>query len=80
MDRSGSVCGNGVFKLRSSNKKEYEWIDKLVREELHTPFTVDASIWEIIEEEALGYLKGAKSLIESVDGIAGRIQLYLYEQ
>ena len=80
LDRSSSVCGNGVFQLRSSNKKEYEWIDKLVREKLHTPFTVDASIWEIIEEEALGYLKGAKSLNESVDGIAGRIQLYLYEQ
>ncbi len=80
LDHSNSVLSNGVFKLRSSNKKEYEWIDKLVREKLHTPFTVDASIWEIIEEEALGYLKGAKSLNESVDGIAGRIQLYLYEQ
>ncbi len=51
-----------------------------IAKEVHTPFTVDASIWQIIESESLGYLREEKSLEECVDAIASRIQLYLYEQ
>ena len=80
VDKAGGNVNWGDLTLRYPNQKENEWMLRHIKEELHTPFTVDASIWEIIEEEALGYLKGAKSLNESVDGIVGRIQLYLYEQ
>ncbi|MDE6873361.1 MAG: hypothetical protein K2P87_02755 [Lachnospiraceae bacterium] len=48
--------------------------------EADTPFTVDASIWETIENEAVGYLRGEKGIEESVDAIVSRIWLYLYEQ
>ena len=80
VDKAGGRVRWGDLTLRYPNQKENEWMLRHIKEELHTPFTVDASIWEIIEEEALGYLKGSKSLNESVDGIAERIQLYLYEQ
>lgn len=51
-----------------------------IAKEVHTPFTVDASVWQIIESESLGYLRGEKNLEECVDAIASRVQLYLYEQ
>ena len=80
VDRSEGVLSSGGFELRYSNQKENEWLIQMVKEKLHTPFTVDASIWQILEEEGLGYLKGKQGLEESVDAIASRIQLYLYEQ
>lgn len=44
------------------------------------PFTVNASVWQIIENESVEYLKGEKGLEECVDVIASRVQLYLYEE
>ena len=52
----------------------------MVKEKLRTPFTVEETIWKIIEEESIGYLKGDRELKESVNAITSRIQLYLYEQ
>ena len=66
--------------MRYSTQKENKWMIQIVKEKLHTPFTVDASVWQILEEEGLGYFKGKKSLEDSVDAIASRVQLYLYEQ
>ncbi len=80
VDRSEAVLSSDGFELRHSTQKENEWMIQIVKEKLHTPFTVDASVWQIIEEEGLEYLKGKQNLEDSVDAIASRIQLYLYEQ
>ena len=80
VDRSEGVLSSGGFELRYSTQKENKWMIQIVKEKLHTPFTVDASVWQILEEEGLGYFKGKKSLEDSVDAIASRVQLYLYEQ
>ena len=47
---------------------------------VRTPFTVDASIWDIVWEAAAGYLNGKSGISESVESIVNRIQIYLYEQ
>ena len=47
--------------------------------EVNTPFSIDYSIWEIIRTVGEDYLKGNKDLDKSVEEIASRIQLYLYE-
>ena len=51
-----------------------------IAENVSTPFTVNASVWQIIENESVEYLKGEKGLEECVDVIASRVQLYLYEE
>lgn len=69
----------GEIAFRYFNREEAEAMTAKVKQ-TDTPFTVDASVWEIIKDEAVEYLKGRKGLGESVDAIASRIQLYLYEQ
>ena len=51
-----------------------------IAKNVSTPFTVNASVWQIIENESVEYLKGEKGLEECVDVIASRVQLYLYEE
>ena len=68
-----------VYSTCTINKKENEQMIEIVKKAC-TPFTVDESIWQIIEEESIKYLKENRELTESVDAIASRIQLYLYEQ
>ena len=70
---------NGEIPIPYFTKEESAQMIQIAKE-VHTPFTVDASIWQIIESESLGYLREEKSLEECVDAIASRIQLYLYEQ
>ena len=48
--------------------------------QVHTPLVIDKAVWEIIEKESMEYLKGEKSLDDSVEAIASSVQLYLYEQ
>ncbi len=78
-DLSYLLSGDSTTVLRSANQKENEQMIEIVKK-AYTPFMVDESIWQIIEEESIGYLKGNRELTESVDAIASRIQLYLYEQ
>ncbi len=70
---------NGELIFPYFTKEESAQMIQIVKE-VHTPFTVDASIWQIIESESLRYLREEKSLEECVDAIASRVQLYLYEQ
>ncbi len=81
LDLSNGILGGSKdnLKLRYANREENEQMIQFVKEGVHTPFTVDESIWEIIREEALGYLLGDKELEDSVDAIVNRTQLYLYE-
>ena len=70
---------NGELIFRWFTKEESQQMIQIAKE-VHTLFTVDASVWQIIQEEAIKYLKDQKTLEECVDTIANRIQLYLYEQ
>ena len=70
---------NGEIPIPYFTKEESAQMIQIAKE-VHTPFTVDASIWQIIESESLGYLREEKSLEECVDAIVSRVQLYLYEQ
>ncbi len=81
IDHSGwtSSRSDGVT-LKGAGQEKYEWLIQVVKEKLRTPFTVEETIWKIIEEESIGYLKGDRELKESVNAITSRIQLYLYEQ
>ncbi len=78
-DLSYLLTGDATTVLRGANQKENEQMIEIVKKAC-TPFTVDESIWQIIEEESIKYLKENRELTESVDAIASRIQLYLYEQ
>ncbi len=81
IDHSGwtSSRSDGV-KLKGAGPEKFEWLIQVVKEKLHTPFTVEETLWRIIEEESIEYLKGNRELTESVNAITNRIQLYLYEQ
>ena len=79
MDNSNLISGDSDLILRYADQKQNEQMIQIVKQ-VHTPFTVDKAIWEIIEKESMAYLKEEKSLDNSVDAIASRIQLYLYEQ
>ncbi len=79
MDDSNSLTGDNELTLRYANQEQNEQMIQITKQ-VHTPFTVDKAIWEIIESESLGYLREEKSLDDSVDAIVSRIQLYLYEQ
>lgn len=74
-----SAGENGEISIPNFTKEESAQMIQIAKE-VHTPFTVDASIWQIIESESLGYLREEKSLEECVDAIVSRVQLYLYEQ
>ncbi len=82
LDLSHNTTGsgeNGEIIIPYFTKEESAQMIQIAKE-VHTPFTVDASIWQIIESESLGYLREEKSLEECVDAIVSRVQLYLYEQ
>ncbi|MDE7327201.1 MAG: ABC transporter substrate-binding protein [Lachnospiraceae bacterium] len=64
--------------LRFFTQEESAKMIQIVKE-VHTPFTMDDSIWEIFRTAGEDYLKGNKDLGKSVEEIAERIQLYLYE-
>ena len=74
---SGAPDGTRV-SLREFTKEESARMVQIVKE-VNTPFSIDYSIWEIIRTVGEEYLKGNKDLDKSVEEIASRIQLYLYE-
>ncbi len=74
---SGAPDGTRV-SLREFTKEESAQMVQIVKE-VNTPFSIDYSIWEIIRTVGEEYLKGNKDLDKSVEEIASRIQLYLYE-
>ena len=83
MDASNSSRSYGTpdgerISLRFFTKEESARMVQIVKE-VNTPFSIDYSIWEIIRTVGEEYLKGNKDLDKSVEEIASRIQLYLYE-
>ncbi len=44
------------------------------------PFMVVEYLWDIMREEAMGYLNGKQSLAESVEGIAGNVTVSVKTQ
>ena len=70
---------NGELDFSYFTKEESAQMKKK-KKNVSTPFTVNASVWQIIENESVEYLKGEKGLEECVDVIASRVQLYLYEE
>ncbi len=74
---SGAPDGTRV-SLREFTQEESARMVQIVKE-VNTPFSIDYSIWEIIRTVGEDYLKGNKDLDKSVEEIASRIQLYLYE-
>ncbi len=79
LDLSGRFTGNSTVVLRNFTAKESARMVEVVKR-LHTPFTVEESVWEIISGVGEDYLKGKKNLDESVDEVVSRLQLYFYEQ
>ncbi len=43
-------------------------------------FSMDSTVWDIIEEQVQPYFAGDKSLDETIDLIQGRVELYINEQ
>lgn len=78
-DRSSGTIGDATISFRYYNQEESAWMIEQIKE-IKTPFTREESVWEILRDAADGYLKGTKSLNESVDEVTNRIQMYLYEQ
>ncbi len=83
MDASNSSRSYGTpdgerISLRFFTQEESARMVQIVKE-VNTPFSIDYSIWEIIRTVGEDYLKGNKDLDKSVEEIASRIQLYLYE-
>jgi len=79
LDMTQYTLGGGDFWLRDSGPEEYAKMIAYVRK-VDKPFTVEGYLWDIMMDEAMGYLNGKKSLEASVDVVVERIQLYLYEQ
>jgi|GEM_PF-2203998 len=78
-DMSDHTLSDSKITLQDSGKEDNAKMIAYVKT-VHTPFMVDASVWDIIEDEAIRYLNGKRELAESVDAIADKLQLYLYEQ
>lgn len=78
-DFSDHVLSSGDIVLEYASAKENAEMIAYVRK-VDQPFMADAIVYEIMEEEAMGYLAGKCGLAESVNAVAGKIQLYLYEQ
>ncbi len=79
LDMSNYCLYDGEITLQDAGKEENAKMIEYVRT-VRTPFTVDASIWDIVWEAAAGYLNGKSGISESVESIVNRIQIYLYEQ
>ena len=79
LDHSDLTTGDLELTLRYANQEQNEQMIQIVKQ-VHTPLVIDKAVWEIIEKESMEYLKGEKSLDDSVDAIASSVQLYLYEQ
>ena len=79
LDHSDLTTGDLELTLRYANQEQNEQMIQIVKQ-VHTPLVIDKAVWEIIEKESMEYLKGEKSLDDSVEAIASSVQLYLYEQ
>lgn len=79
LDMSKYIVGGDDFWLRYSKPEDNAKMIAYVRK-VDKPFTVEQNLWDIMMEEAMGYLNGRQSLEASVEAVAGKIQLYLYEQ
>lgn len=79
LDMSNYSSGNKDFYLQDAGAKENAEMIEYVRK-VDTPFSVDVNIYDIMLEEAMGYLTDKHSLAESAKAAASKIQLYLYEQ
>lgn len=78
-DFSDHVLSTGDLVLEYASAKENAEMIAYVRK-VDQPFMADAIVYGIMEEEAMRYLTGKCGLEASVDAVASKVQLYLYEQ
>lgn len=78
LDLSYLLSGDSETTLRWFTAEESAQAVEMIKS-VHTPFTVEENVWEILLDAAQSYLKGEKTLDASLDELTSRLQLYLYE-